>query len=152
MYFFMDGRIKDVVASGPSGTYWDYKRYRPYQNPNRVKSTLVNNTYHLRVRYSPNGTYIMYHSYPYEYSETFNSESDSWQEYFLAHIDSLTVPYFTEEDTYEGHVTYFVNDTKRIVYLEPNLTDRIQTALAPLYADVYNNGTVFKRFRNGTVA
>ena len=57
VYFYMDGRIKEVLPNG--AIYWNLKYYDVNQNPNADGS--MNSSFHLRVKYnSEDGSFTEY--------------------------------------------------------------------------------------------
>jgi len=133
----------------PSGAvYWSYKFYDPKANPNRQNASLMNNTWHLRVRYNTNGTYIMQYSGEDE-PIRFDAVSDDWKEYFKDNIETLVLPNYEVETTDDGSLYTFLNDTQRLVYDEPET--RQEKAINPLFDDIYPNGTVIRFYVNGSI-
>lgn len=80
------------------------------------------------------------------------AQNDNWSTYYKENMAALTVPPFSEQEQTEGKMIYFVNDTKRLIYNTPDQSDRINYAIGAEYDDIYNNGTIVRYFRNGTIS
>jgi len=163
----MDGRIKEILPTG--AVYWNFKYYDPSQNPDRKNASNVNNTFHMRVRYSSqDGSFIRYITYPQEATEYFNSSASSkganfvkWSDYFKtntkdpAAVDALTHPKYDstlDAATQITTITY-TNDTIRKQYRTPTASDeRAARMRAPAYDDIFTNNTFNRVYFNGTIA
>lgn len=55
--FYLDGRIRELLADGNST--WNLDFYNGMQNPNKTSPNAYNNTAYLRARVYTNGSYVL---------------------------------------------------------------------------------------------
>lgn len=119
--FYLDGRIRELLAGGNST--WNLDFFNRAQNPNITSLNSTNNTAYLRIRVYTNGSYVL--NFSNGIVESYLTESN-WNKFYFNKKPDYARQIVVRQLNPNGYTQIeFLNGTVRWVY--PPLTPQNST-------------------------